>query len=165
MINKRADEHSIPNIDVSANNIENTVPQIQHHISSAKHLHQVLFRVEFRISVVGKWVLNGANIRQWIWWRRYEERWLTYMTLLNKVSIACTTPVSMDVSVELFRVVCPIIELFQYCQYEKGWGQWNACSRSSFEPYQHLHYSRKSDHSVAQLIWFSNFVEPVQLDS
>jgi len=34
------------------------------------------------------------------------------MTLLNKVSIACTTPVSMDVSVKLFRVVCLMMEFF-----------------------------------------------------
>jgi len=47
------EEHSIPNIDVLANNLKSAVPQIQHHISSADHLHQVLLRIEFHISIVG----------------------------------------------------------------------------------------------------------------
>jgi len=84
----RTEEHSISNIDVSANNLKSTVPQAQRHISLVKHLHQVLFGVEFRISVVSIWVLNGANsLNTW------------------------TIPVSMDVSVEPFCVVCSIIEL------------------------------------------------------
>jgi len=60
----RAEEHLIPNIDVSANNLKSAVPQIQHYISLADHLHQVLFRVEFHISVVGIWVLVRANVKQ-----------------------------------------------------------------------------------------------------
>jgi len=79
IINIRAEEHSIPNIDVSANNLKSTVSQTRYHISSVKHLYQVLFGVEFRISVVGICVLvldsEYGNID--------EERWLTYMTLLN----------------------------------------------------------------------------------
>jgi len=32
----------------------------------------------------------------------------------------------MNVSAEVFCVVCPIIELFESFQYEQGWVQWNA---------------------------------------
>jgi len=36
------------------------------------------------------------------------------MTLLNEISIACPTCVSMNVSFEFFRVICPAIELFLF---------------------------------------------------
>jgi len=42
-----------------------------------------------------------------------EERWLTYTTL-NKISIVYPTCVSIDVSVEVFHVVCPAIALFLF---------------------------------------------------
>jgi len=58
-----SEEHSFIDIDASVNNLKSTVLQTQYHIPSAKHPHQVLFWVEFRISVVGIWVLNEANIK------------------------------------------------------------------------------------------------------
>jgi len=56
-----SEEHPIPNIDVSAENLKSTVSQIQHHIQSVKYLHQALFRAKFHISGVGVWVLDYAN--------------------------------------------------------------------------------------------------------
>ena len=80
IVNMRAEEHSIPNIDVSANSLRRTVSQTQYHISSGKHLHQVFFGFDFCISVVRIWVLVGANLRQWVW---YGQECLTYVTLLD----------------------------------------------------------------------------------
>jgi len=82
-------------------------------------------------------------------------------TLFGEIPIACATWVFMSISVEFFHVVCPAIELL-FFRVRARLDQWfshepirDECIRTrvTFESYQRLHHSRKSNHSVVQLTW------------
>jgi len=94
----------------SANNGTRT----RHRIPLVKHLHQILFGVEFRISGVGIWALVGTNLRQWVWLYQYsQERWQTYMRAYSpQRSLNSLWYLSLYGRLEFFCVVYPIIKFF-----------------------------------------------------
>ena len=102
----------------SPNNLISTVPQTRHRIPLVKHLHQILFRVEFRISGVGIWALFGTNIRQWVWLYQYsQERWQTYMRAYSpQRSLNSLWYLSLYERLEFFCVVYPIIKFFLFLE-------------------------------------------------
>ena len=156
----------------SANNGTRT----RHRIPLVMHLHQILFGVEFRISGVGIWALVGTNLRQWVWLYQYsQERCQTYMRAYSpQRSLNSLWYLSLYGRLEFFCVVYPIIKFFYFWNHERGCSQWcshksipDQCIRthSIFEPYQHLYHSRKSNHSMRQLIWLSNLIDSAQPSS
>jgi len=127
-----SERHLITNINVSANIIK-TVPQTQHHITSAKGSSSaplVLVYGFLSVLILGSEYGTISMVKR--------DGWHTWdPTRLNSLWY-CATRLSMNISVESFHVVCPIIELFCYFEYEQGWVNESVSNLSHINAYVHV---------------------------
>ena len=126
-----SERHSITN--VSANNIIKTVPQPQHHITSAKGSSSaslVLVYGFLSVLILGSKYGDISMVKR--------DGWHTWDPARLNSLCYCATRFSMSVSVKSFHVVCPIIKLFCSFEYEQGWVNESVSNLSHMNAYVHV---------------------------